>query len=381
MPNDDHKLVVAARAGDDGAFETLINRHKALVFGTVWSALQDRDDAEDASQEAFVLAYRRIGDLLNPSRFSSWLYAIARNVAHKHLRKREMEGRWVREAAEASEAGPRHDVSRKGIADSDLRRTLSGLSPGDRAATTLHYLVGMGVNQIASALEIPQGTVKSRLHRSRRKLKTLLEGIEREKLMGGVEKEDYGREVVGGMRDVAHWTEALQGDGLEGLRCENPDRQGPESLAEVWTRNGDCIVGHDIRGGEQLFIGDDTWANYEFSALITPISGGNAQIFFRVSPDRKSWYLLDMMLGWKVLAIARVDPSRLIHLSSVNFPVEDGQEYDVQIAARGASLTTYIDGKLVNQVTDFSFSSGPIALNVWYSKTAYRDPRYRVMPA
>ncbi|MDE2830471.1 MAG: DUF1080 domain-containing protein [Gemmatimonadota bacterium] len=49
----------------------------------------------------------------------------------------------------------------------------------------------------------------------------------------------------------------------------------------------------------------------------------------------------------------------------------------MQIAARGASLTSYIDGKLVNQVTDFSYQSGPIALNVWESKTAFRDLRFR----
>ena len=63
--------------------------------------------------------------------------------------------------------------------------------------------------------------------------------------------------------------------------------------------------------------------------------------------------------------------------SSWLYPIEHGQEYDVQIAARGASLTSYIDGKLVNQVTDFSYQSGPIALNVWESKTAFRDLRFR----
>jgi hypothetical protein len=66
-------------------------------------------------------------------------------------------------------------------------------------------------------------------------------------------------------------------------------------------------------------------------------------------------------------------------LSVVNFPIEAGREYDVQIAARGQSLTSYIDGKLLNQVTDSSHPSGPIALNVWESKTAFRDPRVRLM--
>ncbi len=58
---------------------------------------------------------------------------------------------------------------------------------------------------------------------------------------------------------------------------------------------------------------------------------------------------------------------------------ELGREYHVLIAARGASLTTYIDGRLVNQLTDTTLTHGPVALNVWESQTAYRDPRVRLL--
>lgn len=167
----------------------------------------------------------------------------------------------------------------------------------------------------------------------------------------------------------------LSGEGLEGWL---PGTQAEEKL---WQRSGDAIIGEDAEGkrGRQLFVGDNSWKNYEFSVLITPISGGNAQVFFRVSEDRKSWYLLDLLLGWQAIAISKVDPGGLQKLSVVNFPLERGREYDIQIAARDASLTSYIDGKLINQVTDFSHRSGPVALNAWDSKTAFRDPRVRLM--
>ena len=80
---------------------------------------------------------------------------------------------------------------------------------------------------------------------------------------------------------------------------------------------------------------------------------------------------------WKAIAISRVIKGHLTKLSVVNFPVELGQEYEVQIAARGASFTSYIDGKLVNQVTDENIRSGAIALIVWEGKVAFRDFRFR----
>ena len=64
-------------------------------------------------------------------------------------------------------------------------------------------------------------------------------------------------------------------------------------------------------------------------------------------------------------------------ISVVNFPFERGREYNVLVAERGESLTTYIDGKLVNQVRDGEYRNGGIALGLWWSTVAFRDPRIR----
>ena len=87
----DSALIIEAGQGDDQAFAALINRYRSLAFGTVWTALQDFDDAEDAAQECFVRAFRHLNGLNDPEKFSSWIYSIARNVAIKWLRKRKIE--------------------------------------------------------------------------------------------------------------------------------------------------------------------------------------------------------------------------------------------------------------------------------------------------
>ena len=134
--------------------------------------------------------------------------------------------------------------------------------------------------------------------------------------------------------------------------------------------------------GGRLRIGEASWADYELSVLITPVAGGNAQVMFRLSPDGKQYYLFDMLLGWQAVAISKGDLRsgvRVRKLSVVNFPLELGRQYNVLIAARDASLTAYVDGRCVNQLTDAGLRAGAVALNVWESKTAFRDPRIRLL--
>jgi RNA polymerase sigma-70 factor (ECF subfamily) len=376
---DDAPLVQAALEGRDEAFAVLIDRYRPAIFGTAWSALQDFDDAEDATQETFVLAYRHLKDLKDPARFAPWACSIASNVARKWLGKRALNRRRFVRLEAVSEEDVKRPESPPGQPTSpeELKKAFETLSPEDRSVTTLFYLVGLDQQQIAGILGIPAGTVKSRLHRSRKKLKRRLLDMAKQSFEHRVTREDYGRAVIGGMRGVIHWQGLLEQEGLSGWR------QGRKA-ENNWTRSGEAIIGEDVDGhGERLFTGDASWMDYELSLLITPLSGGNAQVQFRLSEDGQRYYMLDLLLGWQAVAISKVDRSPgsdgLQKLSVVNFPVEIGREYDVLIAAREASLTSYIDGKLVNQVTDSSYRSGPIALNVWQSKTAYRDPRIRFL--
>lgn len=373
---EDAILVQRAVQGCEEAFAALIGRHRRLVFGVAWSLLQDPDDAEDAAQETWVLAYRHLPELRDPAHFAAWICALARNTGYKWLGKRAIEAQRYARLEEV--AVPSSETGEQPTREA-LRQALGELSPEERVAATLHYLVGLDQLRVAGLLHIPVGTVKSRLHRARQLLKRRLIEMAREHIETHA-GEDYGRAVIADMRGVIHWQKLLGGKGLEGWRDGSPMRREGEQLASAWERSGEAIIGTDTHGeGERLLTGDASWQDYEFSVLITPMEGGNAQVLFRVSEDRRHFYVFDMLLGWKALAISKVDDRGLQKLSVVNFPVEHNREYDVLIAAREASLTTYIDGNLMNQTTDFEYRGGPVALNVWQSKTAFRDPRIRFM--
>ncbi|MCY3766554.1 MAG: sigma-70 family RNA polymerase sigma factor [Gemmatimonadetes bacterium] len=373
----DINLINQARRGTESAFTALVNRNRSLVFGTICAVLKNADDTADAAQETFILAFRHLDQLEDSERFSSWLHSIARNVALKWLRKRTLEARGLSRVREYSQIAQTENGMPPNRT-SYLKEAIRLLPQPDRTTTTLYYLVGLSQEKIASAVGIPVGTVKSRLHRSRQQLKRRLLDMERGTSDNRGNQQDYGRRVVAGMRGVIHWQKLIENHGLANWRTAQEHNEA--KMDHVWTCTGEAIVGEaDYMSDEgyPLIIGDSSWKDYELSLLITPISGGNAQVFFRISEDERNWYLLDFLLGWQAVAISKVAPEGLTKLSVVNYPIELGQEYDVQIAAREASLTTYIDGKLVNQLTDFSYQSGPIALNVWQCKTAFRDVRLR----
>ena len=116
--------------------------------------------------------------------------------------------------------------------------------------------------------------------------------------------------------------------------------------------------------------GEPAWSDYELSFLVTPISGGNAQAAFRLSEDGRNFYLLDSCWDGRRLPSAGVVDGRVTKLSVVNHPLHAGQEYEVQIAARGESPYLVRRWKLVNQVTDATFRTGPFGFMVWESSTA-----------
>ncbi|MCC7409073.1 MAG: sigma-70 family RNA polymerase sigma factor [Phycisphaeraceae bacterium] len=369
------ELIQLACAGQDQAFVQLIDRHRAMVCATVKRYLGEDEDAHDAVQETFIAAYRHLADLTEPNRFGAWLNAIAANKARQWLSKRYLHRRYYTHPATMAEVQTAQHLQDENetISAMALRAAMNLLSPPDRAVTTLFYLLGMPQAAIAKSLNIPVGTVKSRLERARRQLRRRL-SMRSKRQETGVSGEDYGRAVIEGMRGVIHWQKLLPDDDIEGWR-----RLGHGT----WERSGDVVMGQstDNTGGV-LAIGDASWRDYEVSVLMTVIEGANGQIVLRLCDDDQAFYFFDMMFGWQAAAISRGrinGDGRAQKLSVVNYPLEHGREYDVMVAARGASLTTYIDGRLVNQLTDTSLSTGGIALAVWHSKTAFRDVRIRHM--
>ena len=171
-----------AAAGDRDAFDALVRRHQARTYNFVRTMVHDDADAEDLTQDVFVRVWKSIGRFRGDSAFSTWLFRIAVNVARTHLSRRSRWRLFSRPAPDRSPDAPAEaedppsperledDVVRRDAID----RALATLSPDLREAVTLRDVEGLEYREIARALDIPLGTVESRIFRARQRLRPLL---------------------------------------------------------------------------------------------------------------------------------------------------------------------------------------------------------------
>jgi RNA polymerase sigma-70 factor (ECF subfamily) len=172
--------VRAARGGDAGAFRRLVETHMRAVYALGYRLLGDADDADDVAQETFVRAYRALDRYDERYSFYTWLRAIATRVALNEIAKRKRRRTDHGEAFETASdtvADERADAV-EALADVELRsRVQAGLTslPEEyRAVLVLRAEQQMSYAEIASALDVPVGTVMSRLHRGRALLRRAL---------------------------------------------------------------------------------------------------------------------------------------------------------------------------------------------------------------
>ena len=175
------ELIERARNGDVAAFEALVRAHQEVAFRTAWAVSGGADDAEDAAQEGFVKAYRALGRFRAEAPFRPWLLAIVANEARNRRRaagrRTALALRLPRDRGADTAASPEAAV----LADEQRVALLAGLarlSEADREVITLRYLLQLSEAETAAALEVPAGTVKSRLSRSLGRLREELGSLE-----------------------------------------------------------------------------------------------------------------------------------------------------------------------------------------------------------
>jgi len=173
-------LVERAQAGDRGALEALVRQRLDQSYRTARAILGNDADARDATQEAFVHAWRELPRLRQPERFDAWLRTILVNSCRQALRGRRR--RLVREIAVgdpaeqiASFADPAAAPDERAVAADVLDRAFGHLPLGERAILVLHHLEHLPLAEIATTLAIPVGTAKSRLFAARQELERALE--------------------------------------------------------------------------------------------------------------------------------------------------------------------------------------------------------------
>jgi len=176
--------VAAAQAGDRAAFDALVTLHYRAVYRTAMAALQRSDDAEDATQEAFVLAWRKIGAFRGDASFKTWVLTIVWRQALDRRRSRERW--WRRRQTATTQDDQRWNDGLEHVATLDadperlaagrarlaqVRRAIAALSPKLRDTLLLASSGEHSYDEIATMLSVPIGTVKWRVAEARRILK------------------------------------------------------------------------------------------------------------------------------------------------------------------------------------------------------------------
>src|SRR3954464_3741030 len=166
------RLVERAQNGDAVAFSALVDLDAALGYAIAYRILRDADRAQDAVQQAFLLAWRDLPRLRDPERFGPWLHRLLVNACYEELRRHR---RWTPRVTVMPVDGPGGPDATVSVDDRDtLDRAFRRLSPEHRAVFVLHHHAGHPLAEIADIVGIPIGTVKSRLHYATRILRTAI---------------------------------------------------------------------------------------------------------------------------------------------------------------------------------------------------------------
>ncbi|HEX8026723.1 MAG TPA: sigma-70 family RNA polymerase sigma factor [Candidatus Limnocylindrales bacterium] len=172
-------LVERARDGDDVAFAELVDLEGGRSYGIAYRILRDAERAQDAVQQAFLLAWRELPRLRDPDRFGVWLRRLLVNACYEEFRRHRRWSANVRALPLDGPAGP-DDMVPADERDA-LERGFRQLTPEHRAVVVLHHHVGLSLGEIAEVTGVPVGTVKSRLFYATRLLREALSADELER--------------------------------------------------------------------------------------------------------------------------------------------------------------------------------------------------------
>ena len=188
MNGDDHRLIAESVAGDTRAFGVLVTRYQDRLYNTVFRLVDNAEDARDVVQEAFLSAYQSLGSFKGDSLFFTWLYRIAINSAISMKRKQRsvlrltsgLESGTLSEPADPSEATQPGRALEMAEDERRVHQALARLSAEHRTVLVLKDMEGRKYEEMAELLEVPIGTVRSRLHRARLELREILLQTEKE---------------------------------------------------------------------------------------------------------------------------------------------------------------------------------------------------------
>lgn len=171
VPEDEKELIVAAQRGDNRAFASLMKEHQKLIYAMIYRQVGDADVAEELAQESFIKAYRGLKRFRGDCKVSSWLVRIALNQTNSYFRSRRYKQYVRNEQLDAARAIPTDQSGEQELLQrqrlEQFRRAIASLKPHYREVLVLCGLEGKSYDEAASIMDIPVGTVRSRLNKAR----------------------------------------------------------------------------------------------------------------------------------------------------------------------------------------------------------------------
>ena len=175
-PQNENLLIEQFKAGDQSTFERIIQIHQDRIYNLCRYLLGNHQDAEDAAQDVFIKAYRKLKDFRPESSLYTWLYRIGVNTCLDHKRKSRPEPLKDESLAEgllSAEPSPERSYQSKEIGRA-IQAALTQLPKNSRAVIVLKEIDGLSYEEMAEVLQTSIGTVKSRISRAREELRRLL---------------------------------------------------------------------------------------------------------------------------------------------------------------------------------------------------------------
>jgi RNA polymerase sigma-70 factor (ECF subfamily) len=177
---DEGAIIRDAQRGDRAAFGQLVRNYQQMAYATAYGFVRNREDALELAQDSFVKAYRAMGRFDTNMPFYPWFHRIVKNTCLNHIKKRNRRGETsldgLRDAGvqfATAKGGPEHYAGLDEIR-AHLAEAMDALSDDHREIVTLRHIHDMSYAEIAACLDIPKGTVMSRLHAARRRMRELI---------------------------------------------------------------------------------------------------------------------------------------------------------------------------------------------------------------
>ena len=298
MQNDDAKRVERILAGDEDAFTALVKKYERQVHAFVWRRVRDYHVAEEITQDTFLRAYEKLGTLRDPNRFSGWLYMIAtrrfltwfdeKRIPMQSLEamsKAEIEAlfyaQYVAEQTEKLATEKQREI---------VEYLLQKLPMRERTAVVLHYLSEMTCEEIGDFLRVSPNTVKSRLHRARKRLKKE-EALVYETLRRSQHSDDL-------MEDIMNWSQTNEPGavGVVGTLSSTSEKTlyaviGRESIyrlttdEEAWQLVNADFLRQDTHGDISIAEHDGTLYIVRSNALFASTDGGKTWSLIGPCPE------------------------------------------------------------------------------------------------